>query len=159
MIPDPWVQEICHLGLGFTTPHFDWLWFFSVRDFICPKETFPWWGVRTVLTQIDPREGCTGSCLAFIDSRMTVLVSLWVPLGNWYYTTTDFASGVSGLLCSMWSGLERSAYWYWNNTLLLYVVFREADLACADSTSLTRHSSGSDLILYILDFKFEWADQ
>lgn len=41
------------------------------------------------------------------------------------------------------------------NTLLLYVVFREADLACADSTSLPHHSSGSDLILYIVDFKFE----
>lgn len=56
--------------------------------------------MRTVPTQVDPREGCTGSYLALIDSLMTVLVSLWVPLGNWYFTTTDFALGASSLLCS-----------------------------------------------------------
>lgn len=95
VIPDSWVQEICHLGLGFTSLHFDWLWF-SVRVFFCPKETFPWWVVRTILTQVDPREGCTGSrfdrfsydCPGFPLGSFGQLVFhyYWVCFGSFRFT-------------------------------------------------------------------------
>lgn len=41
--------QIYLLGLDSTTLHFAWLWL-SIMDFICCKDGFSWWGMKTVLT-------------------------------------------------------------------------------------------------------------